>query len=230
MTDLETPMNDHEVHDTVAEEIPRDTPQEEPKEDPKEEAEEVYDVEALLDHRVSTKKQVRLNTVEYLIKWHNYGDDQNTWENESNIFSEALVNDYWASIGSSKEEFLKAETEKRKKRVKKSKTSSDKEPKRQKRTASEESKSSDSRKKKAKVDSFILSVTEPPKGLTWDDISVVEDIFTGESNELFSQIKWKSGQVTYCSNKLLRKHAPIPLLEYYEGHLEFQYCEGEPKE
>ncbi|OAD65749.1 hypothetical protein PHYBLDRAFT_160783 [Phycomyces blakesleeanus NRRL 1555(-)] len=186
-----------------------------------EETEEVYEVEALLDHRVSAKKQ---NTVEYLIKWHNYGDDQNTWENESNIFSETLVDEYWTSKGSSRDKFLKAESEKRKKRVKKPKTNVEvKDSKRQKAiSTSSDTKLSESRKKKPNVNGFPNSVREPPPGLTWNDVSVVQEVFSDQYKKLFSQVKWSNGQITFCTNESLRKNCPIPLLKYYEAHLEFQ--------
>ncbi|KAG1409157.1 hypothetical protein G6F60_000886 [Rhizopus arrhizus] len=54
--------------------------------------EEVYEVESLRGHRVSTRDN---NSLEYLIKWKHYGEEYNTWERERNIFAKGLILEYW---------------------------------------------------------------------------------------------------------------------------------------
>ncbi|CAO3681071.1 unnamed protein product [Rhizopus stolonifer] len=52
---------------------------------------EYYEVEKLLNHHLYEDGEY-----EYLIKWKDYSDENNTWEAESNI-SENLIEAYWAS-------------------------------------------------------------------------------------------------------------------------------------
>ncbi|KAL5107109.1 hypothetical protein TcWFU_009181 [Taenia crassiceps] len=48
----------------------------------------IYTVEKLLDRRV------RMNKVEYLVKWKNWNDKHNTWEPEKNILDKSLIENY----------------------------------------------------------------------------------------------------------------------------------------
>ncbi|VDO14185.1 unnamed protein product [Rodentolepis nana] len=57
----------------------------------------IYTVEKLLE------KRVRMNRVEYLVKWKNWNDKHNTWEPEKNILDKSLI-----------ESFLRSESRKRK--------------------------------------------------------------------------------------------------------------------
>ena len=50
--------------------------------------EEVYAVEEIRDHRV------RRGQLQYLIKWMNYGEEENTWEPSENV-SDASIVEYW---------------------------------------------------------------------------------------------------------------------------------------
>ncbi|KAI7859342.1 chromo domain-like protein [Circinella umbellata] len=62
--------------------------------------EEEYEVERILDHRRRGGK------LQYEIKWKDYSDEDNTWENEANVFAIDLINTYWDSRGG--QEALKA--------------------------------------------------------------------------------------------------------------------------
>ncbi|KAM3183776.1 hypothetical protein ACTXT7_009711 [Hymenolepis weldensis] len=57
----------------------------------------IYTVERLLDRRI------KMNRVEYLVKWKNWNDKHNTWEPEKNILDKSLI-----------ESFLRSESRKRK--------------------------------------------------------------------------------------------------------------------
>lgn len=56
-----------------------------------EEGDIVYYVEFLLDKR--TKKSGRKHITEYLVKWQGYDHEHNTWEPESNIMDQDLIDD-----------------------------------------------------------------------------------------------------------------------------------------
>ncbi|KAG2224466.1 hypothetical protein INT45_010532 [Circinella minor] len=62
--------------------------------------EEEYEVERILDHRRRNGK------LQYEIKWKDYSEEDNTWENETNVFAIDLINTYWDSRGG--QEALKA--------------------------------------------------------------------------------------------------------------------------
>ncbi|KAI8388777.1 uncharacterized protein BYT42DRAFT_642934 [Radiomyces spectabilis] len=69
--------------------------------------EEVYEVQALLNHRMSKLKP---GIVEYLIKWENYDESWNTWEREYNIFSEDLIDKYWKKQRETRSDFIARHT------------------------------------------------------------------------------------------------------------------------
>ena len=52
----------------------------------------LWRVETLLDRR--ERKRGRKKLVEYLVKWHGFGHEHNTWEPESNIADPDLITDY----------------------------------------------------------------------------------------------------------------------------------------
>ncbi|KAG0166324.1 hypothetical protein DFQ30_007322 [Apophysomyces sp. BC1015] len=58
--------------------------------------EEEYEVEAILAHRHA---KGRGSQIQYLIKWKGYSDEDNTWERESNVSADVLVEQYWADKG-----------------------------------------------------------------------------------------------------------------------------------
>ena len=54
--------------------------------------EEVYDVEAIVKHRIVKGRK------QYFIKWLGYPSSENTWEDEENILSEELKKAYEESL------------------------------------------------------------------------------------------------------------------------------------
>ncbi|KAI7871202.1 hypothetical protein BDF14DRAFT_1764296 [Spinellus fusiger] len=220
-------------------------PEKKPEIEDSEENEEVYEVETLLGHRLSSKKN---NSIDYLIKWKNYEDDQNTWENESNIFCDDLVKIYWTSKKTTKKDFLREESNLKAKKGKRprQRTSDTKGDKKRKpdTVAIKTFVSSDKHiandntspvlKKQDTKDSESNLVTiniEPPTGMTWADGVQVQSVFGTEATELYAKVTWLAGQTTYCPNENMRKHRPDLLLEFYERHLEFSaYGSEEEKE
>ncbi|KAF7728069.1 Trefoil factor 3 [Apophysomyces ossiformis] len=57
---------------------------------------EEYEVEAILDHR---RMKGRGKQLQYRIKWKGYPDEDNTWEKESNVSADLLVEEYWSNKG-----------------------------------------------------------------------------------------------------------------------------------
>lgn len=56
-----------------------------------------YEVERIVSHR-GTKPDI-----EYLIKWVNYGDEDNTWQTEEDVMAPSLLEAYWKEIARKKE-------------------------------------------------------------------------------------------------------------------------------
>ncbi|CAG8749242.1 16475_t:CDS:2, partial [Dentiscutata heterogama] len=52
-----------------------------------------YVVEKVVDHRFVNGQ------LQYYLKWKDYPDEENTWEDESDIFATNLVEEYWAKKG-----------------------------------------------------------------------------------------------------------------------------------
>ncbi|KAI8890640.1 hypothetical protein K501DRAFT_205824 [Backusella circina FSU 941] len=162
-----------------------------------EEDEEIYEVENLLDHRRANKER----KIEYLVRWLGYPEEYDTWEAEKNIFSEELIEKYWAGQTMSRQEFLKG---------KKRKTA--------------ENKGQIKQNKKLKVEKTERTrlVSEPPSGLQWEDLIEVIDMFNTKKKELFGEVRWRNQEKSYMLSDIIRKHRPIPLLKYYESHMSFK--------
>ncbi|CAG8695373.1 28611_t:CDS:2 [Dentiscutata erythropus] len=52
-----------------------------------------YVVEKVVDHRFVNGQ------LQYYLKWKDYSDEENTWEDESDIFATNLVEEYWTKKG-----------------------------------------------------------------------------------------------------------------------------------
>ncbi|KAI9364050.1 hypothetical protein BD770DRAFT_424285 [Pilaira anomala] len=63
---------------------------------PVEEEEEEYEVEKIVAHKVV--KSGRSKAFRYFIKWLNYDDADNTWENEDNVFATDILTQYWSNL------------------------------------------------------------------------------------------------------------------------------------
>ncbi|KAG0183476.1 hypothetical protein DFQ29_004420 [Apophysomyces sp. BC1021] len=74
------------------------------KKNSKKEKDSVFEVEAILKHRV--RRTTKENITQYYIKWKDYGHEDNTWENEKNILAKSLLDNYWASKNSKKTPLL----------------------------------------------------------------------------------------------------------------------------
>ncbi|KAJ8661616.1 hypothetical protein O0I10_002423 [Lichtheimia ornata] len=156
------------------------------------EDEGVYEVERIVDHRMSRRYP---GTKEYLIKWKNYDEDSNTWENEKNVFSEDLMKKYW--------------DEKNKERNNK------------KRSTATSSSMKKKRKQERDNDSKVEVSIHPPSGLEWEDAKRVVHIFADKTSELFGRVEWPDDQTTLYRTSILRDEIPGLLIDFYEKHLAF---------
>ncbi|ORZ02971.1 hypothetical protein BCR43DRAFT_30208 [Syncephalastrum racemosum] len=207
--------------------------------------EEVYEVEQIQDHRYNNSKKVlylftfifllfsilisaswahvlllcrfEQGSVEYLIKWKNYDEDSNTWEDEGNIYSPELLKAYWDDQAETRDEFIERTAKKLKTKrgaIKVKSTGKSSKP------ISVETDDSDD-ETGAAVD------TEPPEGYAWRNAISIENIYGDETDALYAEVNWPKGQVTVCPTALLRLHNPQLLLTYYEKHIQFKLMEKE---
>ena len=65
---------------------------------------EVYSMEKILDKRITKKGK----KVEYLIKWDGYGPEDNTWEQECNIYCPVMLRTFEEKYKKEKIEVEKA--------------------------------------------------------------------------------------------------------------------------
>ncbi|SAM05293.1 hypothetical protein [Absidia glauca] len=56
---------------------------------------DVYEVEAVVDHKLDQQT----NKYTYKVKWLNYDDSHNTWAPEENFYSQQCIQQYWKRIG-----------------------------------------------------------------------------------------------------------------------------------
>ncbi|KAG0169032.1 hypothetical protein DFQ30_004025, partial [Apophysomyces sp. BC1015] len=173
-----------------------------------EEDDEEYEVERLLDHRASVKRE---NTIEYLIKWKNYDETWNTWENEQNVFSDELIEDYWSHQSTTRDAVLQKSKSKKHGKSK----AEPAEDTKQKKLKSNETLAEDG-KEQASIrcaDDQILRIAtteNPPAGMTWDkDAVAVVHVYANDNNVLYGEVKWSNEMTTFCPTLRLREICPI---------------------
>ncbi|GAA5810562.1 hypothetical protein MFLAVUS_003985 [Mucor flavus] len=177
--------------------------------------EEVYEVEELVGHRHPLNSKVLTfwqKHIEYLIKWKDYADEYNSWENEDNIFSEELIQRYWSRQNCTLEEFRsKANRKKPKLSNTKFKPSPD-------------AVMLEIERKQKLNDIKAATITaEPPAGLTWSDVDYINNLFHCGTSTYFVEVTWnKPDTISFVPTRLLRKHCPLKLIHFYEGLIDFQ--------
>ncbi|KAI8139152.1 hypothetical protein BJV82DRAFT_628355 [Fennellomyces sp. T-0311] len=194
-----------------------------------EEEDEVYEVERLVDHRVVRKSGGK--KIMYLIKWKNYDDDSNTWENEGNIYSQGVINEYWERIGKPREEGSRKTFKRKRPAAQKSASITTPNTRARTRSTGSESSSpsptdSDSddlpdTSKEAPILSHELS-TNPPEGLTWSEATKVAQVYVDSTGGLIARVVWSSTEESYIATSLLRNVKPSILFQFYESNLKFE--------
>jgi hypothetical protein len=60
---------------------------------------------------------------------------------------------------------------------------------------------------------------EPPKGLTWNDISCVNNVFHCGKTTYFAEVKWnKPDTVSYIPTRIIRKYNPLKVINVAREH------------
>jgi hypothetical protein len=66
--------------------------------------ENCFEIETILNHRLDNVS----NKYEYLIKWKNYDESENTWEPSHHIHSDNVIKEYWSKINNQPQKKRKA--------------------------------------------------------------------------------------------------------------------------
>lgn len=69
--------------------------------------------------------------------------------------------------------------------------------------------------KKRKLDDIKSSqlTAEPPKGLTWDDITCIVNVFHCGSNTYFAEVRWtRPDTVSYIPTRCIRRFNPLKVI------------------
>lgn len=70
------------------------------------EEEEVFDVEAIIDHRVMDGR------IQYLIRWRTFGDEEASWEFEDDMNCQELIDDYKHNLALKESRFVEVRGDK----------------------------------------------------------------------------------------------------------------------
>ncbi|ORY04402.1 chromo domain-like protein [Basidiobolus meristosporus CBS 931.73] len=157
-----------------------------------EEEEEVYVVEKVVNHRK------RGNKTQYFLKWKGYPEEDNTWEDEDNLFCHELI-----------EEYLKS------KEIPQNTPGSKNTRKPAKRAKSDSS------------DEDVASPTKKPVNggdpESWEDqVKEVETVERDESDQLKIYLIWKNGKRTVHNAEDANRRCPQKVIKFYESHLKFK--------
>ncbi|KAJ9050757.1 Chromobox protein 5 [Entomophthora muscae] len=163
-----------------------------PAKEGEEEEEEVYVVEDIKDHKKDK------NGYKYLIKWQGFSDADNTWETEENIFSQELIDKYWAKQPKGKDAAAKVPAAKKRK------------------TKKDEA-------EKETVEEVVLDHAYPPADLEdWEsEVVEVETVERNAKGELTIYLIWKNGCHTAHPSTLANVKCPQKIIEFYQNHLKF---------
>ncbi|PKY42284.1 chromo-domain-containing protein [Rhizophagus irregularis] len=185
-------------------------------------SEDEYVVEKIIDHR-------KLKGVtQYYLKWKGYPEDDNTWENESDMFAKELIEKYWKKIEKSNKQSVESPEESSDKGN--SKENMKKIEQVKKKQTMITSNQVNIRKRKFS-DSFneepdfsLLENFPPPSLTTWEE--AVDDVETVERNSkdsgLWIYLNWKSGHRTRHPASVANLMCPQKIIRFYEEHLKFK--------
>ncbi|KAK9764480.1 hypothetical protein K7432_018677 [Basidiobolus ranarum] len=163
------------------------------EEEKEEEEEEVYVVEKVVNHRK------RGNKTQYFLKWKGYPQEDNTWEDEDNLFCHELIDEYLKS-----KELPRATPG--------TKNSRGRPAKRTKGESSDE-----------EVVSPTKKVVNGEDSESWEEqVKEVETVERDDSDQLKIYLIWKNGKRTVHNAEDANKKCPQKVIKFYESHLRFK--------
>ncbi|RKP39799.1 hypothetical protein BJ085DRAFT_17460 [Dimargaris cristalligena] len=154
---------------------------------------EVYVVEKIIKHRTKGGK------TEYFLKWQGYGEEDNTWEREDNVFCHDLVDAYWKSIDK-KNSPAKATPRAKRKRN-----------------------SLAAQSPTISITPMDDEVAFPdPDAESWEDS--VKQVVNVEHTEdgLYIHLEWKNGRLTCHRSDIVNHKCPQTIISFYESKLHFK--------
>ncbi|KAK9760188.1 Chromobox protein 3, variant 2 [Basidiobolus ranarum] len=165
----------------------------EEEEDTIEESKEVYVVEKVVNHRKRGGK------TQYFLKWKGYPEEDNTWEDEDNLFCHELIEAYLKNKESAKN-------------TPGTKNSRGKSAKRAKTDSSDEEEASPIKK----------NIKEEDLENWEDQVQEVETVERDESNTLKVYLIWNNGKRTVHDAEDANQRCPQKVIKFYEAHLRFK--------
>ncbi|OAP65192.1 hypothetical protein AYL99_01164 [Fonsecaea erecta] len=169
-----------------------------------EEEEEHFIVQTIRKHKFVE------DAVYYYIKWQGYPEKDNTWEPEEHLIPHArqLLADYHEKIGGIPKPRIKKTRSRR--ALREEPSFEDPQPKKRQRRGEDASTADDSE------DQWL------PDTEDWEPlVAKVETIESDGKGQYNAYLKFTNGKRTKVSTKLIRRHCPRPLVDFYEGHLKF---------
>jgi chromobox protein 1 len=165
-------------------------------------SEDIYTVERIVGKRVYKGK------VQYLIKWENYDDAENTWENQDNVFCDDLVAEYERDhpepptevmesprlVGESAHHYGNNHS------AIPASSSKDSTPKKPKKTRQD-----------------IVS-----NGVWEDDVDEVATMERNSNGDLIIHLLWKDGTTSAHKSNIVNINCPHKVIRFYEERLRFK--------
>ncbi|KAM9992188.1 hypothetical protein ACTFIZ_012819 [Dictyostelium cf. discoideum] len=216
-------------------------------EEPEEEAEDIFEVEKILD------KRVQHGRIQYNVRWKGFSADYDTWEDEDNVAGcTELVKEFESS-----REQEKKKSKKRKSVIvdedpttaveisssssssssqtnlssspSSSKTATTKTTARTNTSASKPLKTNHSIEDEENIKNEYIRFGVPYiEGVGFENGHCVEEIIGckpfGQDNTLFFFVKWRGQEkLSWVQNDILKHKEPLQLIEFYENRLKFGY-------
>ncbi|KAF0483189.1 chromobox protein [Gigaspora margarita] len=171
--------------------------------------EDVFAVEKIISHRI------RNGTTQYLIKWEGFGSEDNSWENEGNVYAPILIRKYW-----NKSRNKVKIPNKRKQNITNSPVD-------------------DSNLSNGAINSNMPTRTRDTSGSQfsdrvdainnvcsedcWENLATISDVFLDYStSQLLMLLIWNNGTKSYHTAQEVHRKCPRQLIKFYEGNLHFE--------